>query len=645
MKITDLLKKEGVVLNQHPADKNAAIDILVDLHDKVGNLNDKAGYKKAIEAREAQGSTAVGMGIAVPHAKTDSVKQPGLVAMTVPEGVNYECLDGTDSNLFFMIAAPAGAADTHLEVLANLMTMLMDADFSQALVAAKTVDEFLGLIDAKEADRFGKEEEAAPAAAAEAAPAKATKILAVTACPTGIAHTYMAAEALEQTATKNGYSIKVETDGSGGAKNVLTSAEIKDADVIIVAADKNVEMARFNGKKVIKASTADAIHRSEDLIKRAAEGNVAVYQHSGAVAAADEPAEKESVGRFFYKNLMEGVSHMLPFVIGGGILIAIAFLLDDYSIDPSNFGSNTPVAAWFKAIGGTAFNFMLPILAGFIARSIADRPGLAVGFVGGALAASGATFASPGGGIPSAFLGALVAGFAAGFIVKGLQKVCEKLPPALEGIKPVLIYPLCGILIIGLVMCLINPVVGALNAWISNVLMGMSSGSSVVLGLLLGAMMATDMGGPLNKAAYVFGTAALAAQNEIGYMIMAAVMVGGMVPPIAIALSTILHKKKYTEAERKSGPVNFIMGLCFITEGAIPYAAADPIHVIPSLMVGSGIAGALSMAFKCTLMAPHGGIFVFPVVGNVFMYLVSLLVGSVVGCLLLGVLKKNVEDK
>ena len=647
MKITDLLKKEGVVLNQHPADKNAAIDILVGLHDKVGNLNDKAGYKKAIEAREAQGSTAVGMGIAVPHAKTDAVKQPGLVAMTVPEGIDYGCIDGTDSNLFFMIAAPGGAADTHLEVLANLMTMLMDADFSQSLIAAKTVDEFLGLIDAKEADRFGKEEaaEAAPAAAAAAAPAaKATKLLAVTACPTGIAHTYMAAEALEQTATKNGLSIKVETDGSGGAKNVLTSAEIKDADVIIVAADKNVEMARFNGKKVIKASTADAIHRSEELINRAVEGNVAVYQHSGAVAASDEPAEKEGVGRFFYKNLMEGVSHMLPFVIGGGILIAIAFLLDDYSIDPSNFGSNTPVAAWFKSIGGVAFNFMLPILAGFIARSIADRPGLAVGFVGGALAASGATFASPGGGIPSAFLGALVAGFAAGFIVKGLQKVCEKLPPALEGIKPVLIYPLCGILIIGLVMCAINPIVGALNTWISNVLMGMSSGSSVVLGLLLGAMMATDMGGPLNKAAYVFGTAALAAQNEIGFMIMAAVMVGGMVPPIAIALSTIIHKKKYTEAERKSGPVNFIMGLCFITEGAIPYAAADPIHVIPALMVGSGIAGALSMAFKCTLMAPHGGIFVFPVVGNVFMYLVALLVGSVVGCLLLGLLKKNKEN-
>ena len=649
MKITDLLKKEGVLLNQNPADKNAVIDIMVGLHDKVGNLNDKAGYKKAIEAREAQGSTAVGMGIAVPHAKTDSVKQPGLTAITVPGGIDYGCIDGTDSNLFFMIAAPAGAADTHLEVLANLMTMLMDMDFSKALTEAKTVEEFLGLIDDKEADRFGKEEaaEAAPAAAAaaEAEPAKGTRILAVTACPTGIAHTYMAAEALEQTATKQGLSIKVETDGSGGAKNVLTNAEIQDADVIIIAADKNVEMARFNGKKLIKASTADAIHRSEDLIARATSGNVPVYQHSGAVAAADEAEGKESIGRFFYKNLMDGVSHMLPFVIGGGILIAIAFLLDDYSIDPSNFGSNTPVAAWFKAIGGVAFNFMLPILAGFIARSIADRPGLAVGFVGGALAASGATFTSPGGGIPSAFLGALVAGFAAGFIVKGIQKVTSKLPPALEGIKPVLIYPLCGILIIGLVMCAINPIVGALNAWISNVLMGMSSGSSVILGLILGAMMATDMGGPLNKAAYVFGTASLAAQNEIGFMIMAAVMVGGMVPPIAIALSTIIHKKKYTEAERKSGPVNFIMGLCFITEGAIPYAAADPLHVIPALMVGSGVAGALSMAFKCTLMAPHGGIFVFPVVGNVFMYLVALLAGSVIGCLLLGLLKKNVEER
>ncbi|MBR3126453.1 MAG: PTS sugar transporter subunit IIA [Mogibacterium sp.] len=642
MKITDLLKKDGVLLNQHPADKDAAIDILVGLHDKVGNLNDKAGYKKAIEAREAQGSTAVGMGIAVPHAKTDAAKQPGLVAMTVPEGVDYGCIDGTDSNLFFMIAAPAGAADTHLEVLANLMTMLMDADFSQSLLAAKTVDEFLGLIDDKEADRFGKEE-AAPAAAA-AAPSKGTKVVAVTACPTGIAHTYMAAEALEQTGSKNGVDVKVETQGSGGAKNVLTADDIKAADVVIIAADKNVDLGRFDGKKLIKASTADAIHRSEGLIDRAIAGDAPVYQHAGAAAAASDSSGDESVGRFIYKSLMDGVSHMLPFVIGGGIMIAIAFLLDDYSIDPSNFGSNTPVAAWFKSIGGTAFGFMLPILAGFIARSIADRPALVVGFVGGALAASGSTFASPGGGIPSAFLGALVAGFAAGFIVKGMQKVCDKLPAALEGIKPVLIYPLFGTLIIGVLMCLINPIVGALNTWISNVLMGMSSGSSVVLGLILGAMMATDMGGPLNKAAYVFGTAALANQNEIGYMIMAAVMVGGMVPPIAIAISTMISKKKYTEAERKTGPANIVMGLSFITEGAIPFAAADPLHVIPALMVGSGIAGALSMAFKCTLMAPHGGIFVFPVVGNVAMYLVALIVGSVVGALLLGVLKKNVEE-
>ncbi|MBE6019866.1 MAG: PTS fructose transporter subunit IIC, partial [Clostridiales bacterium] len=646
MKITDLLKKEGISLGLKPADKAEVIDIMVGLHDKAGNLNDKAGYKAAIEAREAQGSTAVGMGIAVPHAKTDAVKKPGLTAITVPEGIDYECADGTDSNLFFMIAAPAGAADTHLEVLAGLMTMLMDPEFSQSLLAAKTPEEFLALIDAKEAEKEGgKAEEAAPAAAAaEPEAAKGLRVLAVTACPTGIAHTYMAAEALEQCAAKNDVSIKVETDGSGGAKNVLTAAEIKDADVIIIAADKNVEMGRFNGKKLIKASTADAIHRAQGLIDRAKAGDAAVYQHSGAVVEEASSGEKESVGRFFYKNLMEGVSHMLPFVIGGGILIAIAFLLDDYSIDPSNFGSNTPLAAWFKSIGGVAFNFMLPILAGFIARSIADRPGLAVGFVGGALAASGATFANPGGDIPSAFLGALVAGFAAGFIVKGIQKLTSKLPAALEGIKPVLIYPLCGILMIGLVMCAINPLVGALNAWISKVLMGMSSGSSIVLGLLLGAMMATDMGGPLNKAAYVFGTAALAAQNEIGFMIMAAVMVGGMVPPIAIALSTIIHKKKYTEAERKSGPVNFIMGLCFITEGAIPFAAADPLHVIPSLMVGSGVAGALSMAFKCTLMAPHGGIFVFPVVGNVLMYLVALLAGSVIGCLLLGLLKKNVEE-
>ena len=618
---------------------------MVGLHDKVGNLKDKKAFKEAIEAREAKGSTAVGMGIAVPHAKSAAVKEAGLVAMTVPEGVDYKSADGQPSNLLFMIAAPDGAADTHLEVLSKLMTMLMDQSFAKSLVEAKTAKEFLGLIDAQEAARDEKDAaKAAPAAAAATTAAKASKLLAVTACPTGIAHTYMAAEALEQTAEKNGLSIKVETDGSGGAKNVLTSAEIKDADVIIVAADKNVEMGRFNGKKVIKASTSDAIHHSEDLINKAVSGDVPVYQHSGSVAAEEEAADNESIGRKFYKHLMEGVSHMLPFVIGGGILIAIAFLLDDYSIDPSNFGSNTPIAAWFKSIGGTAFGFMLPILAGFIARSIADRPGLAVGFVGGALAASGATFAAPGGNIPSAFLGALLAGFAGGYIVLLLKKITAKLPASLEGIKPVLIYPLAGIFMIGLVMCAINPIVGALNTWISAVLNSMSAGSTVLLGLLLGAMMATDMGGPLNKAAYVFGTAALANQTEAGFMIMAAVMVGGMVPPIAIALATIIFKKKFTEGERKSGPVNFIMGLCFITEGAIPYAAADPLHVIPALMVGSGIAGALSMLFKCTLMAPHGGIFVFATVGNWLPYIISWLVGSVITCIMLGLIKRNVQE-
>lgn len=635
MKITDLLKKEGIMLNQKAADKNAAIDMMVNLHDKVGNLNEKAAFKHAIEKREAQGSTAVGMGIAVPHAKTSSVKRPGLVAITVPDGVDYKSPDKTDSKLLFMIAAPEGAADTHIEVLSKLMAMLMDQSFSKSLIEARSVDEFLSLIDKQEKKRDSEE--------AAKNGNKACNILAVTACPTGIAHTYMAAEALENSAKNRGLSIKVETDGSGGAKNKLTDAEIKAADIIIVAADKNVEMGRFNGKKVIKASTADAIHHSDKLIERAVSGDASVYQHSGAVST-NASSDNESVGRKVYKHLMNGVSHMLPFVIGGGILIAIAFLLDDYSIDPSNFGSNTPVAAWFKAIGGTAFGFMLPILAGFIAMSIADRPGLAVGFVGGALAASGATFSSPGGDVPSAFLGALVAGFAAGYIVLGIKKLTDGLPAALEGIKPVLIYPLCGILIIGIVLCAINPIVGALNAWISGVLTSMSTGSIVFLGVLLGAMMATDMGGPLNKAAYVFGTAALANQNETGYMIMAAVMIGGMVPPIAIALATIFFKKKFTAAERKSGPVNFIMGLCFITEGAIPFAAADPLHVIPSLMVGSGVAGALSMAFKCTLMAPHGGIFVFPVVGNVFMYLVSLLIGSAVGCVLLGILKKDAEQ-
>ncbi len=640
MKITDLLKKDSISLNVSAADQNAAIDALIELHEKVGNLNNVSAFKKAILAREEKGSTAIGMGIAVPHAKSFAVANPGLSAITIPAGIDYKSLDGNPSKLFFMIAAPDTAADTHLEVLSKLMTLLMDQSFAAKLLDAKTPDEFLSIIDAKEAEK-DKEEAAKKTAAAPSAAPK--KLLGVTACPTGIAHTFMAAEALELKAKEMGLAIKVEKDGSAGAKDVLTAAEIADADAIIIACDKNIEMGRFDGKEVIITSTKEAIHNPENLIKRAVEGETTVYKHTGAVAKTADTSN-ESIGRQLYKHLMNGVSHMLPFVIGGGILIAIAFLLDDYSIDPSNFGSNTPVAAWFKTIGGVAFGFMLPILAGFIAQSIADRPGLAVGFVGGALASTGATFAAPGGNIPSAFLGALVAGFAAGYIVLFLEKICDKLPQALEGIKPVLIYPLCGILVIGLVMCAINPVVGALNAWITGILEGMGTGSIVVLGILLGAMMATDMGGPLNKAAYVFGTAALASQNETGYMIMAAVMVGGMVPPIAIALATLVFKNKFTPAERKSGPVNFIMGLCFITEGAIPFAAADPLRVIPSLMVGSGVAGALSMVFKCTLMAPHGGIFVFPVVGNVGMYLVALLVGSVVGCLMLGLLKKKVED-
>lgn len=645
MRITDLLKKEAISLNASAADQNAAIDILVGLHSKVGNLSDEAGFKTAILAREEKGSTAIGMGIAVPHAKSGAVKNAGLTAMTVPAGVDYKALDKNPSKLFFMIAAPDGAADTHLEVLSKLMTLLMDANFANKLIEAKTPEEFLAIIDEKEAAKDKEEAAKAVAATPATAPAQAEtprKLVGITACPTGIAHTFMAAEALELKAKEMGIDIRVEKSGSAGAKDPLTAAEISEAVAVIVACDKNVDMSRFDGKPVVMAATKDAIHTPENLINKAISGDVPVYHYTKSTSAGDS-LQAEGAGRKAYKHLMNGVSHMLPFVIGGGILIAIAFLLDDYSIDPSNFGTNTPIAAWFKNIGGAAFGFMLPILAGFIAQSIADRPGLAVGFVGGYLASTGATFALPGGDVPSAFLGALVAGFIGGYLVLYMEKLCDKLPPALEGIKPVLIYPLCGILMIGVVMCAINPIVGAINAWISGVLTSMSTGSILILGLLLGAMMATDMGGPLNKAAYVFGTAALANQNETGFMIMAAVMVGGMVPPIAIALATIIFKNKFTPAERKSGPVNFIMGLCFITEGAIPFAAADPLHVIPSLMVGSGVAGLLSMAFKCTLMAPHGGIFVFPVVGNVAMYLVALAVGSVVGCLLLGVLKKKVE--
>ncbi|WP_026666991.1 MULTISPECIES: PTS fructose transporter subunit IIABC [Butyrivibrio] len=637
MRITEFIDPRGIKLQVKLSNQNEAIDQLIALHESVGNLKDVAGFKKAILERESKGSTAIGNGIAVPHGKSASVNKAGLVAITCPKGVDYKALDGKPSNLLFMIAAPENGADTHLEVLAKLMGMLMDTEFCKKLVDAKSVDEFLKLIDSKETEK-----DAENGAVKSEAPSKAgKKIVAVTACPTGIAHTFMAAEALELKAKELGITFRVEKDGSGGAKDPLTAKEIAEADAVIVACDKNIDMGQFDGKKVVMASTKEAIHEPEKLFEKV--DSASVYHHTGAVTRKED-AVNESLGRKLYKHLMNGVSHMLPFVIGGGILIAIAFLLDDYSIDPSNFGTNTPVAAWFKTIGGAAFGFMLPILAGFIAMSIADRPGLAVGFVGGYLASTGATFANPGGDIPSAFLGALVAGFVSGYLVLWLEKICNKLPQSLEGIKPVLIYPLAGITMIGLVMCAINPIVGALNNWISGVLTGMSSGSIIALGILLGAMMATDMGGPLNKAAYVFGTAALAQQNETGWMIMAAVMVGGMVPPIAIALATLIFPKKFTVAERKAGPVNFIMGFCFITEGAIPYAAADPIRVIPSLMVGSGVAGALSMAFKCTLMAPHGGIFVFPVVGNWALYLVALAAGAVVSCLMLGVLKKTVEE-
>ncbi len=634
MRISEFIDPRGIKLQVALTSQDEAIDKLIALHNEVGNLKDAEVFKEAILAREAKGSTAIGNGIAVPHGKSAAVAKAGLVAITCPQGVDYKAVDGKPSNLLFMIAAPDGGADTHLEVLSKLMQLLMDAAFCKTLVEAKTVDEFLALIDAKEAEKDAAKKDAPVVAGT-------TKIVAVTACPTGIAHTFMAAESLEQKAKELGVAFRVEKDGSGGAKDPLTAKEIEEADAVIVAVDKNIDMGQFDGKKVVLASTKEAIHEPEKLFEKAK--TASVYHHTGAVSKKSDDAN-ESIGRQLYKHLMNGVSHMLPFVIGGGILIAIAFLLDDYSIDPSNFGMNTPVAAWFKTIGGAAFGFMLPILAGFIAQSIADRPGLAVGFVGGALAASGATFANPGGDIPSAFLGALVAGFAAGYFMKWLEKLCDKLPQSLEGIKPVLIYPLCGITVIGIVMCAINPIVSALNAWISGVLSSMGTTSLVPLGIILGAMMATDMGGPLNKAAYVFGTAALAEQNEVGWMIMAAVMVGGMVPPIAIALATLIFPKKFTVAERKAGPVNFIMGFCFITEGAIPYAAADPLHVIPSLMVGSGVAGALSMVFRCTLMAPHGGIFVFPVVGHWALYLVALAVGSVVSCALLGLLKKNVEE-
>lgn len=660
MRITELLKKESIELGVKVADKNAAIDKLISLMDAGGRLNSIQGYKEGILAREALGSTAIGEGIAIPHAKVDAVKEPGLAAMVVPEGVDYEAFDGSLANLIFMIAAPAAGDDVHLQALSRLSTLLMNPGFKESLIGAKDADEFLDIIDKAENERFGEEEKKTQAAKNGAEDKKTEKkeadqsdqnasavnahyrVLAVTACPTGIAHTYMAAENLENTGKKLGISLKAETDGSGGAQNVLTKEEIAAAEAIIVAADKNVEMARFDGKPVIMVPVADGIHKAEALINQAVSGTVPVYHYSGDVSGAASAGESDSIGRQIYKHLMNGVSHMLPFVIGGGILIALAFLLDDYSIDPSNFGKNTPLAAYLKTIGEQAFGMMLPILAGFIAMSIADRPGLAVGLVAGLIAKMGSTFANPAGGdVNAGFLGALFAGFAGGYLVLGLKKLFSKLPKSLEGIKPVLLYPVIGIFLEAVVTTFINRYMGMINDGLTHFLNGMGGTSRVMLGMILGGMMSIDMGGPFNKAAYVFGTAQLAEGN---FEVMAAVMAGGMVPPLAIALCTTFFKKKFTEKERQSGVVNYVMGLSFITEGAIPFAAQDPLRVIPSCLIGSAIAGGLSMAFGCTLRAPHGGLFVLPTIGNPVMYLAAVVTGAVVSCVILGVLKKNVEE-
>ena len=638
MKIRDLLAAESIELNGKVTGKKETLDAMVDLMAKSGKINDVEVYRKGVYAREEESTTGIGEGIAIPHCKSDSVDRPGLAAMVVPDGVDFDSLDGEKVDLIFLIAAPNTKENVHLDVLSKLSVLLMDEDFTKNLRSAKSVEEFLNVIDAAEAEKDAEEEQKEAEKAAEVPADDHSKlILAVTGCPTGIAHTYMAAEALEKKAKELGYRIKVETRGSGGAKNVLTKAEIAEAECIIVAADTQVPMERFAGKPVIQCKVADGISKAEQLITKAAGGHASIYEANGK-AADDEEEGQDSLGHQIYKHLMNGVSHMLPFVVGGGILIAIAFLIDGFAVDlnsipleqRANFGTITPMAAMFKSIGDIAFKFMLPILAGFIAMSIADRPGLAVGFVGGAIAANGT----------SGFLGALAAGFLAGYVILLLKKICNKLPDSLEGTKPVLIYPLLGILIIGVLMTyVVEPPIGALNTMINNGLNGLNGASAILLGALLGGMMSVDMGGPVNKAAYVFGTASIAAAN---YNIMAAVMVGGMVPPTAIALATLIFKKKFTADERKAGPTNFIMGLSFITEGAIPFAASDPLHVLPACVVGSAVAGALSMAFNCTLMAPHGGIFVFLTVGNPLLYLVALVVGSVIACVLLGVLKKDV---
>lgn len=639
MRITDLLDRRSVSLTAAPKTKSETLDMAVDLMVKSEKISNREAYRKQVYLREEESTTGIGEGIAIPHGKCDAVKKPGLAAMVIKNGVEFEALDDEPVTLLFLIAAPNTEDNIHLDVLSKLSVMLMDEEFTESLRNASSVDEFMDIIDRADSEKKDIDERLADTGSTEGTQAK---ILAVTSCPTGIAHTYMAAEGIEKAAKAKNCFIKIETRGSGGAKNVLTDQEIADADCIIVAADAKVPMERFDGKKVIECQVSDGISKADQLIDRAINGDAPVY-HAAAGSQTSSAGNKSggSVGHKIYMQLMNGVSHMLPLVVGGGILIAIAFLIDGLSVDLSalpadqraNFGTITPVAALFKGIGGTAFGFMLPILAGFIAMAIGDRPALALGLVGGMMAANGKS------GFLGALLGALLAGFAAGYIILGLRKLCDKLPEALEKIAPVLIYPVVGILVMGLLMTfIVEPVMGGINTGLNNALTGMGSSSKVILGIVLGGMMAIDMGGPFNKAAYVFGTAAIAAGN---YDIMAAVMIGGMTPPCAIALATLLFKDKFTKEERDAGPTNFIMGLAFITEGAIPFAASDPLRVLPSCIVGSAVAGAISMAFDCTLMAPHGGIFVFPVVGNAVMYLVALVAGTVISAVLLGLLKKK----
>lgn len=637
MRISELLSLQAIDVNASVASKAETIDYMTRLMEKSGNLNDREAYKKGVLAREEEGTTGIGEGIAIPHSKCAAVKRAGLAAIVVKDGVDYESLDDEPADLIFMIAAPETGANVHLEALAKLSTILMDTEFKESLVKAETAEQFIQMIDKKEDELDGKNEKKAMEASKEG-----FRVLAITACPTGIAHTFMAAESLDMKGKELGISIKVETQGADGAKNVLTAEDVKNAECIIIAADKKVDLARFDGKPVIITKVADGIHKADELLQQAVSKNVPVYHHTGAAQAADDSSENESVGRRIYKNLMNGVSHMLPFVIGGGILIALAFLLDDYSIDPANFGKNTPVAAYLKTIGEFSFGMMLPVLAGYIAMSIADRPGLAVGFVAGLVAKSGSTFANPAGGeVNAGFLGALFAGFAAGYLVLLLKKMTSKLPQSLNSVRPMIIYPVFGILTGSMITTLINPLMGMINDGLTSVLNSMNGTSKVLLGMVVAGMESVDMGGPVNKTAYVFGTSQLAEGN---FEIMAAVMAGGMVPPLVIALCTTFFKNRFTQKERESGLVNYLLGLSFISEGAIPFAANDPLRVIPACVAGSAAAGGMSMLFGCTLRAPHGGIFVLPTIGNPLFYALAIFAGSAVGCLILAVLKKPLKN-